>query len=74
MAKNMAKKDECCGACGTCGMHLCRKCTLPMAFFGLLFIIVGTNMVPTAAPWFTGWTVFGVMLAVMALFGMMKKY
>ena len=78
--KKTAEKDccgmkmakECCND-GTCGMHLCCKCVLPMLLFGILFLIEGFKIWPDAPVWFNGWTILGLFFAIWSVVGMMKK-
>jgi len=70
----MEKKEmkECCNDCGVCGMHLCKKCTLPVLMFGLLFIVAGTGVWVGAPVWFNMTTVLGLFMALWAAMSMMK--
>ena len=74
MAKTKSKGMNCEGNCeSACCMHPCCKCAAPILIFGLLFIIAGFGLWTDAPLWFNGWTIFGVMLAMIALVKMFMK-
>ncbi|MBI5177603.1 hypothetical protein HY995_05985 [Candidatus Micrarchaeota archaeon] len=57
------------GMCA-CGMHACGKCAPMIAVFGLLFLVAGLGLF--TAPWFNGWTVAGVFMALWGGLSLMK--
>ena len=54
-----------------CGMHLCKKCSVPTAIFGLLFLVQGLGLWAGAPVWFNVGTLIGVYLLVLGLTNMM---
>ncbi len=68
----MATKAKMCCE-GICGMHLCGKCAMPMAVFGLLFMIVGFNLWNGAPGWFNGWSILGVFMALWGVMAILMK-
>ena len=55
-------------------MHICGKCAPMILVFGILFLVVGLNVLPQFA-WLNGWSLLGAGMligGVMAA-GMIKK-
>lgn len=48
-----------------CGMQICGKCSAVNIIFGILFLIAGLGLF--TAPWYNGWTLIGVFLALWGL-------
>ncbi len=50
---------------------VCNKCSVVLLGFGLLFIIVGTELV-RLPPTVNGWSIFGLLLLVFGVLGLIK--
>lgn len=54
-------------------MHICAKCAPMMLVFGILFLIAGFNLWPTAPFWFNGWSIIGIFAVLWGLVAMTMK-
>jgi len=59
---------------GGCCAHGCGCCVFPLIAFGILFLVVGLNVLPQLT-WLNGWSLLGAGLLISGVMaaGMMKK-